>query len=646
MRQREWCHTLDPRPAAGPGATATEATGLSRTESSPPRWWGSEAYATALGVTCLTVLAAVLRLSDLAGRPLVGTETASYIAAQASFVDLVVPPPAHGIFMIPLTYVLQSLCVQLVPGGLGLRLPGLLAGIAAVPLLWVVGRRFFDRPTAWIATLLLATAPMHVFQSQLAKFYPLMVLLGLGTMLCLHRLLGRPDRWAVGGLTLLSLLSLYNQLYAALLVVANLAFAGVFLAARRQHVRPVLRALGLSTAVITLGYLPYLPITWTSIVTNPGVGFGHESTPRLHADLAFVGELLGLYGPGPGWQAWVLGALVLAGVALLAQRGSPSAALLITHVLLPFAAVYAMGTRDAFDAEHLLYVQPVLLLLAAAGIAGLTRVASRLHAWLGPGIAAALCGVLIGASLPALWAYYGLHSLRTYRSTAHLQLASLALEQDRDPELIFHLPGAQRFLETWIITEDERLVQDPDRHWYGRIRMRTKVLERSLPKKATMDALSSWSMTPELERLMRSQPISQAELAGFAHWAGRDLERRRGTLTSLVRRLGEADLRGGVQADAQLSLALEALGSSRWELARHHAEEALAHAPGRPELLVVQGVAMAQSGDPEAARRVLEQALAAMDSLYAYGPQKVDGMSTNYREVASPFEDRRVGYGK
>ncbi len=612
----------------------------------PPQSDGSPRLVPWAVVLGLTAVAALLRFLDVAARPLVGTETNSFLAAQFGVLELFTPPPPYGLFMIPLTYAMQSVVLEVLPTALGLRLPGLLCGVAAVPVLYVVGRRWFGQRAALLACALLTFAPMHVFQSQLAKFYPCMVLLGLGTLWCLQRLLKRGDVWSIAGLALLSLLSLYNQFYTALLIASNIAWALVVIARQPPLRRRVLTGLGVSTGVVVLGYLPYLPIFFRTVVNNDGVGIGRWATPRLYADLDFALELLGLYGPGPGPAVWLFAALLVVGLAVTAARKRPEALLLLTHVGLPLGGAFALRTRDAFDAEHLMFTVPMLLLFAGAGGTWLAERAGDLLRRPRPVVPALTALIAIAwavACSPALWGYYGLHTLRTYRSMAHLQLSELALADGEDGAVLYHLPNAERFLDTWIIDGGD-LIQDPTRHWLDVHARRNKALERVLPKHAELEVLATWTIDAATRAELEDQPISPRERAAFLHWARRDLDAERGSLRALIRRIGELGSPGGPRAEALLDEALELMYDGRASAALPLLRDAVDAAPGRPELQVALGLALAEAGQPVEARDSLLAGIATMEAMYAYAPQKVDGMSSNYRETASPYRDTAVGY--
>ncbi len=70
-----------------------------------------------------------------------------------------------------------------------LRFPSVVFGVLMLPLLWVVARRLFGRPVAWLALLLGVVSPLNVYYAQEARMYTLLTLLGLLSSYLLWRLL-------------------------------------------------------------------------------------------------------------------------------------------------------------------------------------------------------------------------------------------------------------------------------------------------------------------------------------------------------------------------------------------------------------------------------------------------------------------------
>src|SRR5271165_3481594 len=102
-----------------------------------------------------------------------------------------------------------------------LRLPSALFGIAAIPLLYFVARKFIGVEPALAAAALLAFSPTHVYYSQEARGYTLAILMVLLSTYFFVRAVescGRRD-WALWMWT--SILAFYCHDFTALVLVAQ-----------------------------------------------------------------------------------------------------------------------------------------------------------------------------------------------------------------------------------------------------------------------------------------------------------------------------------------------------------------------------------------------------------------------------------------
>lgn len=100
----------------------------------------------------------------------------------------------------PLYYTLLHLWQLLVGDWQGaVRLCSAFCSTLALPFFYGAGRRFFDRPTALIATVILATAPFHIRYAQETRMYALLTLTVAITLYLLARLLcdstAQQPRW-------------------------------------------------------------------------------------------------------------------------------------------------------------------------------------------------------------------------------------------------------------------------------------------------------------------------------------------------------------------------------------------------------------------------------------------------------------------
>jgi hypothetical protein len=96
----------------------------------------------------------------------------------------------------PLYFVLAKFSTQIDSSREMMRLPSLAAGVASIPLVYLVGRKTVGRRGALAAAALVTFSPFMVFYSTEARGYALMVALVLGsTLALLNALEGRGRRW-------------------------------------------------------------------------------------------------------------------------------------------------------------------------------------------------------------------------------------------------------------------------------------------------------------------------------------------------------------------------------------------------------------------------------------------------------------------
>lgn len=250
---------------------------------------------------------------------------------------------------------LQRLAIDVLGASvLSYRLPSMLAGVLGLWLLYPLGRRLVGRGPAWLATLLLAVHPLHVFYSRFARPYALVFLLALVLVYALVRALeGRRGAWIGAGLAAAFLPWVH---LSTAVPVALVAAAGVILA-WRQPSRPVLGrsliAFGAAGALCLALYAPALEslvgsLRWLSTVRGKG-----------DARLAPVLTLLG--GSVVGGCVLTIGTL-LAGI-LLARRRQPSGPIFLIALAAPGAIWLSdtWGSEVAYARYQFIALVPLLL---------------------------------------------------------------------------------------------------------------------------------------------------------------------------------------------------------------------------------------------------------------------------------------------
>jgi mannosyltransferase len=281
------------------------------------------------------------------------------------------------------------------PGGeWALRFPSAFFGVLGVSLAWAVAWRVFrplhiGRLAAPAAALLMAVSPLHVYYSQEARMYTLLVALGL---LAGYTLMGLGRTWQRGLVFVLAGAALlYTHYFGALLLLAlGLCWLVAMIAAEGRRKSALLTGL-LSFAAIALLYLPWLPSMLGRYQQDRSYWEGALKLGEAlrHVALSFTTgapETM-LEAGGLRLLPWFGLAGVIAVAALLWQewtarradlRGpSPVVALLVV-LLLPVMAVLLLASRSPkFNPRYLMLVSPAYLLLLAGGIAALAKSAHR-----------------------------------------------------------------------------------------------------------------------------------------------------------------------------------------------------------------------------------------------------------------------------
>ena len=156
----------------------------------------------------------------------------------------------------PLYYVLERLVFLKLPTEWGMRLPSALLGAITVPIFYLFARGLTDKRSAWIAALLLALSPFHIWYSQDARPYALFMLLALGATLAFVKLLQEPKKSLFVIYTLLVTLGIYTHIMMALVLVVHLFWWLL----QPKDSRPGLWTLAGCYLVAALSFIPILPV--------------------------------------------------------------------------------------------------------------------------------------------------------------------------------------------------------------------------------------------------------------------------------------------------------------------------------------------------------------------------------------------------
>jgi hypothetical protein len=300
----------------------------------------------------------------------------------------------------PLYYALAWVWTQATgTGEVGLRSLSALAGVAVVPVAFLIGRELRGREAGLMAAALVAVNPMLLWYSQEARAYSLLSLFcALGLLYCVRALRrgGRRDFVLWGVASGLALATHYFALFAV-------AIEAVLLLRRRGRAAlpglAVLAGAGLALAPLAYRQMSYGHAEW---IGNSSLGH------RLWevASTFLTGETADIIGrPQRPALAFVPLALALAAFVLLALRAGRAErraaaiplAVGLGAIAIPVAVALAAADKDYVLARNLMPAAVPLLIAVAIGLT--LPGARRLGRVLGAGLLAYSLGFCIWASV-------------------------------------------------------------------------------------------------------------------------------------------------------------------------------------------------------------------------------------------------------
>jgi mannosyltransferase len=349
-----------------------------------------------------TIVGAALRFNGLAANSLWVDEIATLSVAAHSSADILRISSSAN-FVPPLYFLLVHGALQVFgESEVALRLPSVITGICTIPVVWLLTEQIaMSRSTANIAGVLLAVNPLHLWYSQEARPYAVLLFFGCCALLSLQRALrtGSLRHWmafsACSALTILT--------HTTGLIFGVIAWTWALSSSdRRRVVRPLLAsslAVGLVCAPFFLAIARELAATGT-FHSPPRSLTGWEVPYTL---LTYVTGFS--FGPAPR-DIQNLGALAavrshllqsaIAGAALIGALIGPwlkrRAIMAPFFVLLaiPLAGIFVLSALSG-KAYNVRYTLPALI-----GFLGIVSVA--LHT-LRPRLRAVVLTVLVGLGL-------------------------------------------------------------------------------------------------------------------------------------------------------------------------------------------------------------------------------------------------------
>jgi hypothetical protein len=308
----------------------------------------------------------------------------------------------------PLLYFLNYFLVRpLMPlDELALRLLPAIFGVLAIPAFYEVSRRLVGTRAALFGALLLTVNSFHVYQSQFARYWSLVVLLTTVYPFAIYK--GVRERNA--GALALGLVTGVLAVLAHPVAILPLGGLGLFLATqlRPGNLRELWNEKGvrwgalLAVTVATAIVVRYLPVLHNWIFDRPEIRLGDHILHSPGGPGVKQVAILLSYVEGLTLSVLLSGAV---GIYLLWRERKRELALLLGCLFIfPVAFIVLLSLRTAVSTTYLLPTVPVLFVGAGVFLDRLASVDWGLRPrWLLPATVAA---IIMSSNIPTLFSQY------------------------------------------------------------------------------------------------------------------------------------------------------------------------------------------------------------------------------------------------
>ncbi len=351
----------------------------------------ASAFGLNLWLMIALVLATLLRLFRLGTKSFWLDEAASVTLARLDWQSFWIAITHRQANMV-LYYVLLRGWIKLGSSEFAMRSLSVVAGVAAIPAIYLLGTRLFGPRAGRVAALLLSVHAFHIRYSQEARAYSLLMFLAVTSCLLFLLSLKQPSRknWAAYVLT--STLMVYAQAFGAWMLLAQ--WSSLFF--RRSEI--AWKQFLCSAAMICL---LISPLAYCLLFASDRTQLYWLTRPTLQDACKFA---LDMTGNGGSLLLLAYGALALIGVGAGVGLRSHSASadswkywFLLTWLILPVALALVISLRwPVFEPRFLIFCLPPLVLLASDTLA---RIRSSV-------LFAAALMILLGLSLSGTYSYY------------------------------------------------------------------------------------------------------------------------------------------------------------------------------------------------------------------------------------------------
>ncbi|WP_214044325.1 glycosyltransferase family 39 protein [Methanomethylovorans sp.] len=250
-----------------------------------------------------------------------------------------------------------------------LRFPSMVFGIIAIPLLYMLGTRMFTVKEGLISSFLLSVSLSHIYYSQEARMYSMMVFLTLGSIFFFYSAIEdkRNGFWFL--FVVFTVLNIYTHYFGFFIFPIEIFYFLILLFSYenrtlhfRSEILPQVKAFFISAVSIVVLIIPRIQVFFEQAASRVGgeVTWGVDQT-------YFISSLLSHFTFSPSPSLLYLTFFALGAIAMVLSKRR-QAVLLCSWFFLPVIVSYYLSDIMPFHPRYLLFILPAYLLIIARGL--------------------------------------------------------------------------------------------------------------------------------------------------------------------------------------------------------------------------------------------------------------------------------------
>ncbi|OPY20902.1 MAG: hypothetical protein A4E24_00894 [Methanomethylovorans sp. PtaU1.Bin093] len=250
-----------------------------------------------------------------------------------------------------------------------LRFPSMVFGVLAIPVLYMLGTRLFSVKEGLISSFLLSISLSHIYYSQEARMYSMMVFLTLGSIFFFY--VAIEDKcnsfWFL--FVVLTVLNIYTHYFGFFIFPIEILYFTILLFSYengkllfRSKLLPQAKVFFISVASVIVLIIPRIQVFFEQAASRVGgeVTWGVDQTYFITSLLSHL-----TLSPSPSLLYLTFFAL---GVIAMILSNRRQAFLLCSWLVLPVMVSYYLSDIMPFHPRYLLFILPAYLIIISRGL--------------------------------------------------------------------------------------------------------------------------------------------------------------------------------------------------------------------------------------------------------------------------------------